>query len=147
MLKYNLRCINEESVLMMESIAWQTTKALKCHVTHYIVNPPTPITTTFLPLCLFWGCSLWQQGLQLCPEVWPQHLPPLCPHWGDRCAKHWGGPGHSAPPTATSATRSTYCWCLLHSTHTSCLHLQTQKSRSQLNAASWAKYQAATFLN
>lgn len=103
--------------------------------------------TLFLPLCLFWGCSLWQLGLQLCPEVWPQHLPPLCPHLGDRCAKHWGGPGHSAPPTATSATRSTCCWCLLHSTHTSCLHLQTHKSRGQLNTESWAHYQSATCPN
>lgn len=68
--------------------------------------------TSFSPPCLSWGCSLWRQGLRLCPEAWPQHLPPPCPQWWDRCAGRWGGPDHSAPPAAASATRSTCCWCL-----------------------------------
>lgn len=96
--------------------------------------------TSFSPLCLSWGCSQWRQGLQLCPEAWPQRLPPLFPHWWDRSAGRWGGPGHSAPPTAASATQSTCCWCLLYSSHTSCLHLQIHKPGSHLNMTGSKKW-------
>lgn len=107
----------------LKATLWSRTRDNKClpwqtFTAHELaqLSPPYPS----------WGCSQWQQGWQLCPEAWQQHLPLLCLHWWGRCAGHWGDPDHSAPPAAASATQRTCCWCLLYSTDTSCLHLQTQ---------------------